>query len=145
MSLRPQTQYFVPAETAKVANAIFSKDNLCIAMADTLHEFFSDRDFDALYPNRGQPAASPFRLALATLLQYLEGLTDRQTADAVRSRIDWKYLLGLELTDIGFHHSVLSEFRTRLVTAQAEDLIFEHLLNLCQDKGWLQPRTRFSY
>jgi transposase len=74
-------------------------------------------------------------------LQYLEGLTDRQTADAVRSRIDWKYLLGLELTDIGFDPSVLSEFRTRLVTTQA-DLIFEKLLVLCKDKGWLKSRTR---
>ncbi len=75
-------------------------------------------------------------------MQYLEGLTDRQTADSVRSRIDWKYLLCLELTDVGFHHTVLSEFRTRLVTEEAERLIFEKLLTLCLDKGWLKPRTR---
>jgi transposase len=142
MSLQPQTHYVVPAETAKVAQAIFPKGNLCITLANTLHEFYSDQDFDALYSHRGQPAASPLRLALATLLQYVEGLSDRQTADAVRSRIDWKYLLGLELTDTGFHHSVLSEFRTRLVTAQAESLIFERLLDLCKDKGWLKARMR---
>jgi len=142
MSLHPQTLYPVPTETAKVAHAIFPKGNLCITMAEALHEWFSDQDFNALYPHRGQPAASPLRLALATILQDVEGLTDRQTADAVRSRIDWKYLLGLELTDIGFDPSVLSEFRTRLVIAQAEDLIFEKLLTLCKDKGWLKSRTR---
>ena len=77
-----------------------------------------------------------------TILQFLEGLTDRQAADAVRSRIDWKYLLCLELKDVGFNHTVLSEFRTRLVRAEAECLIFERLLYFCQDRGWLKARSR---
>lgn len=110
-------------------------------MADALSEFLRDQDFSAIFPAQGQPAESPWRLALVTILQYLEGLTDRQTADSVRSRIDWKYLLCLELTDVGFHHTVLSEFRTRLVTEDAERLIFEKLLTLCLDKGWLKPRA----
>lgn len=142
MSLQSQAQYVVPAEIAKVANTIFPKGNLCITMADTLNPFLCDQDFSALFPSQGQPATSPLRLALVTIMQYVEGLTDRQSADAVRSRIDWKYLLGLELTDTGFHHTVLSEFRTRLVTQQAERLIFEKLLGFCQTQGWLQARTR---
>ena len=77
-----------------------------------------------------------------SILQFLEGLTDRQAADAVRSRIDWKYLLCLDLSDVGFNHSVLSEFRTRLVTAGVESLIFEKLLQFCQERGWLKPRSR---
>ncbi len=142
MSLQPLAQYVVPGETARVARAIFPQGNLCITMADTLSEFLNDHDFSQLFPTQGQPAKSPWRLALATILQYVEGLTDRQAADAVRSRIDWKYLLCLELTDVGFHHTVLSEFRTRLVTEEASGLIFEQLLTLCQDRGWLKPRTR---
>ncbi len=67
--------------------------------------------FDGLYPHEGQPAASPWRLALITVLQFAENLPARQAADAVRARIDWKYLLGLELTDPGFDYSVLCEFR----------------------------------
>lgn len=97
-----------------------------------------------LFPQKGQPAESPFRLALVTILQYIEGLTDRQTADAVRSRIDWKYLLCLELTDSGFDRTVLTEFRTRLIDGQAESLIFEKLLALCREEGWLRARTRGS-
>jgi Transposase domain (DUF772) len=46
-------------------------------------------------------------------MQYAEGLTDRQAADAVRTRIDWKYALSLEITDSGFDFSILSEFRSR--------------------------------
>lgn len=142
MSLQPQSHYVVPRETATVAHAVFQKDNLCITIADTLTEFLSDDHFNDLYPDKGQPAESPWRLALATILQYVEGLTDRQAADAVRSRIDWKYLLCLELTDTGFHHTVLSEFRTRLITEEAECLIFDQLLHLCHNRGWLKSRTR---
>jgi transposase len=58
-----------------------------------------------------------------------EGLSDRQAADAVRSRLDWQYALSLELTDPGFDHTVLSEFRTRLVTGQAEQLRLEHQMD----------------
>jgi transposase len=86
MSLHPQPGYTVPAETAKVAKAIFPKSNLCITMADRLSCFLSDQDFSTLFSNQGQPGTSPLRLALVTILQYIEGLTDRQAADAVRSR-----------------------------------------------------------
>ena len=71
-----------------------------------------------------------------------EGLSDRQAADAVRSRIDWKYVLGLELTDPGFDHTVLSEFRTRLITGQAEALLLEALLTLARAQGLLKVRGR---
>ncbi len=108
MSLQPQAEYCVPEETARVAKAIFSKGNIYLALADTLKEFLALQDFINLFPDKGQSAQSPWRLALATIMQYIEGLTDRQTADAVRSRIDWKYLLCLELTDIGFDHTVPS-------------------------------------
>ena len=142
MSLNTQAQYVVPAETSKIVHAIFPKGNLCMTMADALGEFLRDQDFSELFGVQGQPAESPWRLALVSILQFLEGLTDRQAADAVRSRIDWKYLLCLELSDVGFHHTVLSEFRTRLVTAGSEHLIFERLLQLCQESGWLKSRSR---
>lgn len=119
MALPPQTEFVVPAETAKVAKIVFPKDNLCILMADRLSSFLREQDFSSLFSTLGQPSISPLRLALVTILQYVEGLTDRQAADAVRSRIDWKYLLCLDLTDKGFDHTVLSEFRTRLITEQA--------------------------
>ena len=83
---------------------------------------------------------------MATGLSYrdavCEGLTDRQAADAVRGRLDWKYLLGLELTDAGFDHSVLSEFRARLVAGGGETYLLEALLKSCQARGWLKARGR---
>jgi transposase len=81
-------------------------------------------------------------LAVVTVLQFVEGFSDRQAAEAVRARIDWKYLLSLPLDDLGFDASVLSEFRTRLVTGKAELRLLEVLLEHCQARGWLKARGR---
>ena len=98
----------------------------------------TDEQFAALYPVEGQPAYAPWRLAVVTVLQYAESLTDRQAANAVRERIDWKYSLGLELIDTGFDFSLLSEFRMRLVDSQKETLMLDRLLEVCKRQGWLK-------
>src|SRR5688572_9477822 len=95
--LRPQPLPPVPPETARVARAAFPKGHPYLYAGDALGEVFTDRAFAALFPRRGQPALAPWRLALATILQFAEGLSDRQAADAVRARLDWKYVLRLEL------------------------------------------------
>src|SRR5258708_19474900 len=84
-------------------------------MRDVLGSIYNDEDFADLFPKDGQPAEAPWRLGLVTVMQFVENLSDQQAADAVRGRLDWKYLLGLELTDPGFDASVLSEFRARLI------------------------------
>lgn len=111
-------------------------------MRDELGPIFTDEQFAELFSNRGQPAESPACLALTTVMQFAEGLSDRQAANAVRGRIDWKYALGLEVTDPGFDDSVLSEFRTRLVEGNAELLLFETMLTCLRDKGLLKVRGR---
>jgi transposase len=142
MSLHPEATYSIPEDTQRVAHAAFPRGNIYIQVADRLGNLYHDAQFTALFPRRGPPAEAPARLALVTVLQFAEGLSDRQAADAVRSRIDWKYLLGLELTDPGFHHTVLSEFRTRLVTGEAEALLLEALLTLARTQGLLKARGR---
>jgi transposase len=142
MSLRPKSCYEAPEETARVAHAAFPQGTLCIRIYDALGTIFQDADFASLFPPQGQPAEAPVRLALATILQFVEGLSDRAAADAVRSRIDWKYLLCLELTDSGFDHTVFSEFRTRLLNAGVEQLLFETLLTQLRERGLLKARGR---
>ena len=132
----------MPDQTAQVARAIFPKGDPVMRLHDDLNMVAEDRDFADLFPTRGQPAEVPARLALATLLQFMEGLTDRQAADAVRTRIDWKYLLCLELTDVGFDHTVLSEFRTRLLAHEAEGRLFEAILELARGRGLLKGGGR---
>lgn len=58
----------------------------------------------------------------------------------MRGRIDWKYALGLELTDTGFDFSVLSEFRTRLIAGAAEERLLTTLLDRFTDRGLLKRR-----
>jgi transposase len=142
MSLRQQPPHSIPEETQRVAHAAFPKGTLCLRIAEELGPLYRDDQFAALFPDRGQPAASPARLALASVLQYVEGLSDRQAADAVRGRIDWKYALGLELTDPGFDHTVLSEFRSRLVHGQAELQLLDALLERCRELGLIRERGR---
>lgn len=142
MSMKPQPIPEIPPETVRVVRAAFPKGNLYIHLRDTLGTIYQDELFADLYPGRGQPAYAPWRLALVTVFQFIENLTDRQAADAVRSRLDWKYCLSLELTDAGFDHTVLSEFRTRLVALSAEERFLEAVVDLCKEQGWLKARGR---
>jgi transposase len=142
MSLHAQEGPPVPDETIRVAHAAFPRGNVYMRIRDELGTIYNDHLFAHLFPARGQPAEAPWRLALTTVMQFAEGLSDRQAADAVRSRIDWKYALSLELTDPGFDHTVLSEFRTRLVAGQAEQLLLETLLSQLRARGLLKARGR---
>ncbi len=140
MSIQPQPIAPIPALTEQVAKAVFPKGNLYLTLRDELGTVFEDSDFIELFSNTGQPGLPPWRLALITLLQFRENLSDRQAAESVRARIDWKYLLGLELTDKGFDASVLSEFRDRLVESEHESLLLDKLLHCAAEKGLLKSR-----
>jgi len=139
MSLPPTHTYVVPEQTARVAKAAFPQGTLCLQLYDHLGTILQDHDFTDLFPPRGQPAAAPFRLALVTVLQFAEGLSDRAAAEAVRGRLDWKSLLCRELEEAGFDHAVLCEFRERLLAGSTERRLLE--------KRWLmlssmrQPRA----
>jgi transposase len=140
MSLHPHVIAPVPAETARVARAAFPKGHPYLTCRDALGTIFQDEDFISLFPAWGQPSLPPWRLALVTIMQFRENLADRQAAEAVRARIDWKYLLSLELSDPGFDFSVLSAFRDRLLAGSAEELLLEKLLERCRALGLLTAR-----
>src|SRR5688500_20317340 len=103
-------------------------------MRDALGTIFTDADFAALYATRGRPVETPWRLALVTVMQFAEGLSDRQAAESVRARIDWKYALGLELTDPGFDFSALSESRARLIAGAAALHLLDAPLAACKSR-----------
>src|SRR5689334_21826255 len=111
-------------------------------MRDALGVMYRDEQFADLFPRCGQVAEAPWRLALVTVLQFAENLTDRQAADAVRGRIDWKYAMGLTLDDAGFDFSVLSEFRARLLAGGAEERLLDLMLNWFRDRHLLKRRGR---
>ena len=142
MSLQPQAIPPIPEETRRVAHASLPKGNVFMQMRDELGTFYRDEDFLDLFSKKGQPAESAWRLALVMVMQYAEGLTDRQAADAVKTRIDWKYALSLEITDPGFDFSVLSEFRGRLLANQAERRLFDVMLSQFRERGWIKERGK---
>jgi len=124
MSLKPMPIPPVPTDTARAA---FPKGNIDMKLRERIGTIIHDEDFAPLFAKDGAPGLPPWRLALVTILQFHENLSDRQAAEAVRARIDWKYVLSLELTDEGFDFSVLSEFRARLIKGEATDLLLERL------------------
>src|SRR4051794_5009915 len=142
MSLHPEPIGEIPAETARVARAAFPKGTVVTRLRDEFSAPYEDEDFRQLYPARGQPGLAPWRLALVTVFQLLEHLSDRQAADAVRARIDWKYALGLELTDPGFHFSARAEFRARLVAGGAEHLLLDRMLERFKARGLVKARGK---
>jgi transposase len=145
MPLYPQTAQdigLVPTEPARVARAAFPQGNVYLRRRDAVGVLYADATCAPLFSTGGRPAEAPWRLALVSVLQYVEGLADRQAADAVRGRIDGKYAVGLELTAAGFEASVLSEFRTRLVTGRAEQPVLDTLLERFRERQWLKARGR---
>jgi transposase len=131
----------VPPETVRIARTALRVDNPYVQLRDHFGSVFDDEMFLDLFPERGQPAAAPWRLALVTIMQFAEGMSDRNASDAVRARLDWKYLLGLELGDPGFDFSILSRFRDRLIQGRAESALLDRILEACKGIGLLRARS----
>jgi transposase len=108
---------------------------LAVEVRDRLGQWLGDEDFAAAFGIRGRPGWAPSRLALVTVLQRAEKLTDRMAAEAVRTRLDWKYLLGLGLEDPGFDHTVLAEFRGKVAEAGLEQAALDALLDRLVSAG----------
>jgi transposase len=141
MTLRSQPLLPVPKATAAAVHAAFPKGNLYVELQAEFGALYEDRLFADLYPSQGRPVeVAPWRLALVLLMQYMEGLTDRQAADAVRRCMDWKYALSLELHDSGFDFTLLHDFRCRLLTHEAGQRFLDTFLAACKARGWLKAR-----
>lgn len=138
MKFHAQNSFGVPEETARVARAAFPKGNVYVTIRDELGVLYADSRFAGLFSHQGRPAESPGNLALVLVVQPGEGLSDRQMAEAVRSRIDLKYLLGLKLDDPGFDGSLLSDFRQRLLKGGEAEQLLNDMLLVFQERGWLK-------
>jgi transposase len=132
MSMQPALWPEPDPQVAVAVKAMYGSGKrerpLAVEIRDRLGQWLADEDFAAAFGVRGRPGWSPSRLALVTVLQRVEKLTDRLAAEAVRARLDWKYLLGLALDDPGFDHSVLAEFRGKVAEAGLARVVLDALL-----------------
>lgn len=138
MSLHPQPLEPIPDLTDRIAKASFPKGTLAMHLRDALGSIYHDEEFAHLFPKRGRAAEAPWRLAVVTVLQTVENLSDRQAAEMVRGRLDWKYALSLPVDDTGFDASILTDFRQRLVEGEAQDLLLEPILQVCRERGYIR-------
>jgi transposase len=141
MSIRPRLGVEVPELTARVARASNPAGTTAMWVRDRLDGLWADEDFASWYPRDGRPGISPAQLATVSVLQFLLDLSDRDAAEAVRCRIDFKYALGLDLDDPGFHHSVLGDFRDRLLEEGRADRLLDLALARLKDAGLVRDRA----
>jgi transposase len=132
----------IPEETARLARAINPQGTLYMQIRDQVGIIYENQQFAPLFPPGGQPAETPWRLVLVCIFQFIEGLTDRQAAEAVQQRIDWKYALALELSDPGFDFSVLCKFRARLIAGGNEMQLLDEMLAHLKAQGLIKIRGR---
>lgn len=142
MTLHPRDPSAMPDDIAAVGAALLAPTNPYRILGDQMADLFIDGDFAPLYINHGRAAISPALLALVTVFQFLENVPDRQAAEQVRVRLDWKYALHLAVSDPGFDFSVLAYFRRRLRTHQAERQLFDTVLGRIQGLGLLKKRGK---
>jgi transposase len=141
MTLRPQSLLPVPEATAAALYVAFPRGNLSVELRAELGTLYDDQLFADLYPPSGRPVeVAPWRLALVVVMQYIEGLTDRQAADAVRRCMDWQYAFSLELTDPGFDFTLLHDFRQRILAHAAGQQFLDAFLASCKARGWIKAR-----
>ncbi len=144
MPYRPATFPSVPAETARAAEAIFGKGNVYMVIGDQLDRLLADISFDLSGATGDKPASSLVIPALVTVFQFAEHLADRRAADALRSRLDWKYALHLSPDSPGLDPFVLCVFRKSLFEDSAARQVFQLILNRlsefelvrCSNAGW---------
>src|SRR6266566_2061326 len=135
MSMKPRGLEPIPQETRRLVERLCPKGTMVTQLRDALVQIYNDEAFTHLFPTRGRAAEAPWRLAVVTVLQAIEGLTDRQAAEFVRTRVDWLYALALPLDDPGFDYSILADFRQRLLAHEAQDLLLAPILQLCRERG----------
>src|SRR5258706_7050169 len=136
MSMKPHGLEPIPEETRQLVQRVCRKGTMVTQLRDGLGPIYSDEHFAHMCAKRRRAAEAAWRLALVTVLQAIEGLSDRQAAEYVRTRIDWRYALALPLDETGFDHSILTDFRQRLLAGQAQDLILEPTLQHSRERGW---------
>lgn len=142
MTIGYQDYGTIPAETVRVVKATLRKSNKYVVLGDELGVIYADESFAGLYRSQGAESIPPGLVAQLVIIQYIEGVSDRAVLEQLPVRMDWKYFLGLTLTDPGFDPSVLSEFRQRLTEHEQANLLLEVLLARCQEAGLLKARGR---
>ena len=140
MCLKPAAPHVIPAATVALAKDLFLDGSVYHFIGDVLFDQFRDEDFVDLYPKDGQPSISPVLLSFVTIFQSLEDLSDRKTVYQLRFRLDWKYALHLEPSYRSFDHTVLSEFRQRLLKHGAESRVFNAIFAQLKQLGFYKQR-----
>ncbi len=132
---KPRTRPVAGTPVLEVVGQLFDESDPFLLISQHVAQRFADEDFGDLYGVRGPIPDSPKVLALASLLQFITKVPDRQAARYARMDLGWKLALGLPIEHAGFHFSLLSEFRERLLCSEKHRLIFDECLLMLVELG----------
>lgn len=142
MTLRIRTNTEIPEDTATLGRKLLKANSRYRVIGDHLPEIVCDEDFADIYAPTGRNAVSPALLSMVTIFQFLEDVPDREAAEMVVIRVDWKYALHLPLDYAGFHPTDLCNFRKRLVENEQEALVFDSMLKKVKALGFLKKKGK---
>lgn len=143
MSLQWSLSREVPTDTAALGQKLFREEHPYRMLGDRFDQLLPEENaFRGLYCETGRGAIPPLLMALVSVFQFLEKVPDRQAAEMVISRIDWKYALHLPLTYAGFHFTDLYAFRVRLYEHHEERRLFERVLQKLKEMGLIKTRGK---
>jgi transposase len=119
----------IPAETKRAARAVFHSSNWYIRIGDQLHHVLAGIPSKCLTANGSRPAEFSALLALITIFQIHEHLSDLQAEDAGRMRIDWKYALHLPMFHPGLQAYMLCDFRLKTYASSTSRDYFQKIIS----------------
>ena len=130
-------------DVESVAGHLLPQGSVFWLLAEHRQRLFPAAMFDDLFPSgRGRPSIPPDVVAAVIVLQTLQGLSDREAADAVTFDLRWKAACGMAVDAGSFHHSTLTYWRRRLAASQRPHRIFEVVRQLIIETGAVQGRNR---
>jgi hypothetical protein len=90
----------------------------------------------------GRVALEPVLLLGTSILQYLDGVPDRQAVELLQYHAGWNFALNRQLGDPIFHPTSLGHFRDRLEEHQQSALGFTTILDGLEEAGWVSRQSR---
>ena len=130
-------------DAESVAGHLLPPGSVYAFLAEHRSALFPAEMFTDLFPSgKGRPSVAPDVVAAVLVLQALNGLSDRQAADAVTFDLRWKAACGFAVTDTSFHATTLTYWRRRLAASKSPNRIFDAVKDVIKQTGVIKGKTR---
>lgn len=126
-----------------LAGELLAPGSVFAFLAEHRGRLFPDSMMEDLFPSkRGRPSIPAGVIGSVLVLQALQGLSDREAAEALTFDLRWKAACGYGLTDAAFHPSTLTYWRRRLAASSRPHRIMDAIAEVVAAAGVLAGKHR---